>query len=138
MIEQYNNGYKKCVKNLLRNAKYRAKKQSLPFNLEKSDIVIPKICPVLGTELSVLGVDPYKFPESIPSLDKIIPNLGYVKENIQVISLLANRMKSNATPDQLSNFGKWAFIKFNKWNDNIKPPIRKSVLNLPSKNKNKG
>lgn len=133
MLEKYKSGYKKCVTNLLRHAKYRAKKQGLPFTLEKKDIVIPNICPVLGTELSVLGVDPHKFPESIPSLDKIIPEFGYVKENIEVISLLANRMKSNATPEQLSHFGKWAFIKFNKWNDNIKPTLRKSVLNLPSK-----
>lgn len=37
---------------------------------------------------------------------KIIPSKGYVKDNIQVLSLLANQMKSNATPEELVKFSK--------------------------------
>lgn len=36
-----------------------------------------------------------------PTIDKIIPNLGYVKGNVWVISAKANRMKSNATVEEL-------------------------------------
>jgi hypothetical protein len=39
-------------------------------------------------------------------LDKIIPELGYVKGNVRIISTLANTMKSNAIKDQLLTFAK--------------------------------
>ena len=39
-------------------------------------------------------------------MDKIIPELGYVKGNVRIISTLANTMKSNATKDQLLTFAK--------------------------------
>ena len=40
-----------------------------------------------------------------PSIDRIIPELGYVKGNVQIICMLANRIKSNATPDQVIQVG---------------------------------
>lgn len=36
-----------------------------------------------------------------PVLDKIIPELGYIKDNIHVISNKANLIKSNATPREI-------------------------------------
>ena len=36
-----------------------------------------------------------------PSLDRFVPNLGYVKGNIRVISFRANRLKSDATIDEM-------------------------------------
>ena len=36
-----------------------------------------------------------------PSLDRIVSSLGYVKGNIRVISYKANRVKSNATLEEL-------------------------------------
>ena len=38
---------------------------------------------------------------SSPSLDRIIPSLGYVKGNIRVISFRANTLKNNATLSEL-------------------------------------
>lgn len=36
-----------------------------------------------------------------PSLDRIVPALGYAPGNIHWISYRANAIKSNATPDEL-------------------------------------
>ena len=78
-------------------AKKRAKNKNLPFDIEVSDIIIPEFCPVLGLKLEVN--DGLKQHNS-PSLDRIIPSLGYVKGNIQVISDRANTLKSNGTLEE--------------------------------------
>lgn len=85
-------------------AKKRAIEYNLPFNIELSDIVIPTHCPYLKIELTNIqgkGRQPFN-----PSLDKIIPELGYVKGNIEIISNKANIMKSNATHLELIEFAK--------------------------------
>ena len=89
---------------LLKAAKSRAKKNGLPFNIDVTDIVIPEFCPILGIKLvrSTTGWMP-----DTPSLDKVLPHLGYVKGNVQVISGKANLMKNNATPGELQAFANW-------------------------------
>lgn len=91
------------AKRLLWAAKKRAKEQNLPFNIEESDIIIPTKCPYLDIEL-VTSSRRGDSRENVLSLDKIIPELGYVKGNVEVISHLANTMKSNATEEQLIAF----------------------------------
>jgi hypothetical protein len=76
-------------------AKTRAIKRGIDFNLELSDIIVPNFCPVLGVAL-VVGHTDYA-----PSIDRIDSRLGYVKGNIQIISNKANRMKSNATVEEV-------------------------------------
>ncbi len=83
---------------MLNSAKRTHKTKGVPFDLEREDIVIPTYCPVLGIELAVN--DGAVGPNS-PSLDKIIPSLGYVKGNVRVISHRANTIKSDATIDEL-------------------------------------
>jgi hypothetical protein len=85
-------------KYLLQGARARAKKYNVPFEIDVSDIDIPSHCPYLGIKLE-------PFSEwSSPSLDKIRPELGYVKGNVQVVSTLANTMKSSASIEQLVIF----------------------------------
>ncbi len=84
-----------------RAARNRAQAKNLPFDIEVSDIVIPEFCPVLGIELySSQG----HFNAASPSLDKVVPDLGYVKGNIWVISHKANIMKHDATLEELLLF----------------------------------
>lgn len=89
---------------LIRNARYRSKISGVPFTITINDLVIPEFCPVFGFKLEVTNDVP---GDCSPSLDRIIPELGYVKGNVQIISNLANRMKSNASPEQLKLFAKW-------------------------------
>lgn len=83
-------------------AKTRATKKKLPFDIEVSDIVIPTLCPVLGIELHRIksGRGVGQNPAS-PSLDRIIPHLGYVKGNVRVISFRANVLKNDASVEEL-------------------------------------
>ncbi len=83
---------------MLTAAKTRAKAKGLLFSLELSDIKIPLHCPILGMLLKE-GRGPRC--ESSPSLDRVIPALGYIPGNVQVISYRANRIKNDATPEEL-------------------------------------
>ena len=86
---------------ILRHAKLRAKKKGLEFNLTEEDIILPTHCPILGVPLSKDGRR-YGF-----SLDKIDPTGGYVKENVWVISQLANAMKWDSTREERIAFANW-------------------------------
>jgi hypothetical protein len=78
--------------------KKRAAKRGIPFEIEVSDIIIPKLCPILDIELS-FGSG--KVHDGSPSLDRIIPEKGYVKGNCFIISSKANRMKQENTLETL-------------------------------------
>lgn len=89
---------------LLRSSRDRAKKAGLEFNIDLSDIHIPEFCPILG--IPIVRIQGSKTGGSA-SLDRIDNSRGYVKGNVWVISLKANIMKSNATPDELRKFANW-------------------------------
>lgn len=69
-----------------------------------ASMIIPDNCPMLGIELNYNGTGiegDWSRNDNSPSLDKIIPALGYTKDNIQVISWRANRIKNDSTPEEL-------------------------------------
>lgn len=99
---------------MLATAKHRAKKNDLPFSITVDDFDIPEYCPILKIKLEVN--DGIALNNS-PSLDKIIPELGYVVGNIQVISKLANSMKTNASVEELMLFAEWVFNNFKENDD---------------------
>ena len=82
---------------LYNGAKARSKQKGFVFDLCLSDIIVPDVCPVFGVPFVWgAGINDYS-----PSLDRIDSSLGYVKGNVAVISTLANKLKSTATPQQL-------------------------------------
>ncbi len=87
---------------MLRKARGRAKNKGIPFDITIEDIVIPELCPYLGIKLQWGDVICH---DASPSLDRIIPKLGYIKGNIEVISLRANKMKNCGTPDEIMRIG---------------------------------
>jgi hypothetical protein len=89
---------------LFNSCKGNAKKQGKEFTLEMEDIVIPTHCPIFGWELTnISGEGRVKTNASI---DRIDSTKGYIKGNILVMSDLANRMKQNATTEDLISFAK--------------------------------
>lgn len=86
------------IKYILNLARNRAKANGVEFNLDESDIVIPDFCEVLGIPIYYQLEGKH---HGSPSLDRISPDLGYIKGNIRVISLRANILKNNATSQEI-------------------------------------
>jgi hypothetical protein len=92
-----------CV--LLRHAFGRSKERGLPFALTPDYVesIWNDTCPYLGLPLAG-GVK--TLVRTSPTLDRIIPSTGYVEGNVEVISHLANTMKSGALPGELVTFAR--------------------------------
>jgi hypothetical protein len=83
---------------MLSRVRARARLRGLDFSLTLDDITIPDICPVLGIPLKKgIGVA----CDNSPELDRIKNDIGYVPGNVMVISRRANRIKNDATVDEL-------------------------------------
>ena len=104
---------------MIRNIKYSAKRRNLDFDLDYTDIKLPKYCPLLGIELNYTNNRNNKFlnlgddyvdlgfnDPSKASVDRIDNTKGYVKGNIIILSRLANAMKNEASFEQLETFSK--------------------------------
>lgn len=98
---------------MFQRAKGRAKKKNLEFNLTVKDIIIPEHCPILGTKL-VCKSGASGGQKNSPALDRINSKRGYTKDNVQVISHLANMMKSHATEEELLKFANWILTSLPK------------------------
>ena len=68
-------------------------------------MTIPELCPVFGTPL-VGGLNGHPEHNS-PSLDRLDPEKGYTMDNVVIISMLANRIKQDATSDQVAAVARW-------------------------------
>jgi hypothetical protein len=91
-------------------AKRRAKQHNIIFTITKQDIIdvspIDNRCPILGI---ILEFGNKTVQDNSPSLDRLIPHLGYVPGNIALISHRANRIKNDATVDELEKV--FSFMK---------------------------
>jgi hypothetical protein len=110
-------------KTLLLAAKSRAKAKNLEFNITENDICINKTCPVLG--IAIEKSDKTNNYNSI-SLDRLDSTKGYTKDNINIISLRANKIKSDATFEEFEAIYKW-------WKSELKKRKKKPCPNTMSK-----
>jgi hypothetical protein len=105
----------------LSKIKNRAKNQNIPFDLDLEFLtsIATDECPVFKTPFTWghgKGRHPYR-----PSLDKVVPELGYVKYNVVFISYKANAIKQDITEKELYAVADWLHDK------------RKEVLNAYEK-----
>jgi hypothetical protein len=80
--------------------KFRNKKAhsyGVEFSIDFGDIVFPTHCPIFGTELDYFASGK---EHNTPSFDRIDPKKGYVKGNVAIISLRANRIKNDGTAEE--------------------------------------
>lgn len=82
---------------VLSQTRARARKGNLPFNLKPGDIPEPPSeCPCCERQIRRrMGKN------NSPQLDKIIPALGYISGNIQWLCGRCNRLKGEASGDEL-------------------------------------
>lgn len=95
-----NDNFEKYTYNRVRQ---RAKREGTEFTITTEDIIIPEKCPFLGT-LLIKKLGENLPTENVVSLDRIDSSKGYIKGNIQVLSHKANRMKNDATHEELLTF----------------------------------
>ena len=106
--QKYTSTKKGHITRYLVRAKKRAQLKNLPFDLdlEYLRLIAPDKCPVFGTEF-IWGRMQGAQHRYTPSLDRIIPELGYVKGNVVFISLWANMIKADATEKELYAVADW-------------------------------
>lgn len=90
---------KNCRTVLLNVARTRALKKGLKFSIREKDISWETHCPILGVKLSYGGMRGRDMDAA--SLDRLNNKKGYIKGNVFVISWRANRLKSDATREEL-------------------------------------
>ena len=89
---------KKHETRLLNYARRNSRRRGEDCTLVVEDIFIPELCPVLGIRL-VPGSHTHQ--DCSPSVDRIDSSKGYIKDNIWIISARANRIKNNATIEEI-------------------------------------
>jgi hypothetical protein len=104
------------IQDLLDGIRKSAKQRNLPFKLKVSDIkpLITKRCPVLNIKYVLNKKDltwgskegQNDWSNSL-SIDRIDNSKGYVPDNIIVVSMLANAIKNQATPEDILKVGKF-------------------------------
>lgn len=83
---------------IVQEAKVRATKRGLLFSITAEDLSIPDVCPVLGIPI---GMTYGARSDNSLSIDRIDSKKGYVEGNVRIISWRANRLKNDATLDEL-------------------------------------
>jgi hypothetical protein len=104
------------IKNSLENCIIRARINNIPYDsvellenyLRLNFNII--VCDCCGIKLSYMNE---KVSDNSPSIDRIVPGKGYTIGNIALLCNKCNRLKNNATPDELFRIADWYQIKLN-------------------------
>lgn len=91
---------------LYRGTKSRARVRGISFTITLEDLELDGCCQCCGREMFVTEEKGYQKPHS-PSLDRLIPKLGYIPGNVNVICWRCNDVKRNSTLDELRTVVAW-------------------------------
>ena len=101
-------GSSRWINTLTSQTKGRATNLGVPFNEQDVRDVLKNcssVCPVFKTDFVLgEGLGP---KDHSPTLDRIIPELGYVSSNMCVISWKANRIKNASSLEDLQQLTEW-------------------------------
>jgi hypothetical protein len=109
-IQQYGKEYRQKnfnnldfrLQGLLNASRARARLKNREHTLTKEDLFelypVDGKCPIFGMKLEWNAKG---FRENSPSIDRIDSNKGYTKDNVQIISWKANRIKGYASVEDL-------------------------------------
>ena len=90
----------------MRTCRERSKEKDLSFSIDTTYLedIWTGTCPVFQTPLNI---DAERGAEGHAQLDRIVPALGYVEGNVVWLSQRANRIKDDATIEDLERVLKW-------------------------------
>lgn len=96
------------IKILYNGAKRRALRDGKEFNITIDYLyrILPDRCPIFDTKF-IYKKEDNKINPCSPSLDRIDSSKGYTKDNVQIISFRANRLKQNISFDEIKRLYDW-------------------------------
>ena len=94
---------------ILEAARRRAKDRDVPFSIteEYLESIWTGVCPVFQTRLSLPNHGGHELSPTKPSLDRLVPDKGYVPGNVIWISMRANQIKSDGTSAEIQAVATW-------------------------------
>lgn len=109
-LQVYKKHYRQNKPKLALNAlRARAKEREVPFNLELSDLTqlfSCNICAICSIPTEIGGDR-----EKKPSVDRIVPSVGYTKDNIALLCMRCNQIKNDGTAEDHERIAQWIRTK---------------------------
>jgi hypothetical protein len=102
--EQYKTDIYTAKRKKFNRKKAAAVRLGIPFCVNFGDIEWPDKCPILDIELNYFNE---VWEDNSPSFDRIDPDIGYTKDNTHIISYRANRLKNDASLEEITKIYKY-------------------------------
>ena len=107
--DTYENFMRFYFRRTLSKIRQKCKKKKIPMNIDADYLIsiFPEnnLCPALQIDMVFGGDKKERF--NSPSVDRIIPNKGYVKGNVRFVCYLANAIMNDANADEILKVGEW-------------------------------
>jgi hypothetical protein len=136
MLYKATNTFEMQIGIMYKGALQRARENNLPFDIDIPYLksIAKQTCPIFGIQLNWGQNSNGRSKHNSASLDKIIPEWGYIKGNVAIISHIANTIKQNVTYDDLYKVADWLHDQEKETRKNVKP---EQLTSLPKQSRRK-